>query len=39
VGRLALEALPDAPAEEELRQPIQALCVVTGRELDRINPD
>jgi hypothetical protein len=36
--RLALEALPDAPAEEELRQPIKALCEVTERELNRIRP-
>jgi adenylosuccinate lyase len=36
--RLALEALPHAPAEDELREPIQALCDLTERELDRIKP-
>lgn len=36
--QLARDALRDAPAEEELREPIQALCDVTERELDRISP-
>jgi hypothetical protein len=38
--RLALDALPELPSETEqtLREPVQTLCDVTGRELDRINP-
>jgi hypothetical protein len=36
--RLALESLPELPreAEEALRRPIEILCDVTGRELERI---
>jgi hypothetical protein len=38
--RLALEALPDLPDEtaQALRDPVQTLCEITGRELDRMNP-
>jgi hypothetical protein len=38
--RLALESLPELPreTEEALRRPIEILCTVTGRELERIQP-
>jgi hypothetical protein len=38
--RLALESLPDLPTETEeaLREPIEALCKVTERELERLRP-
>jgi hypothetical protein len=38
--RLALESLPELPAETEeaLREPIETLCEVTGRELERLKP-
>jgi hypothetical protein len=38
--RLALESLPELPpaTEEALREPIQTLCDVTGRELERLQP-
>jgi hypothetical protein len=38
--RLAIDALADVPSatEHELREPIEAICQVTGRELDRIKP-
>jgi hypothetical protein len=38
--RLALEALPDLPSDtaQALREPIQALCAITERELDWVNP-
>ena len=38
--RLALESLPELPPETEdvLREPIQTLCEVTGRELERLQP-
>jgi hypothetical protein len=38
--RLALESLPKLPAETEdaLRGPIETLCEVSGRELERLNP-
>jgi hypothetical protein len=36
--RLALESLPELPpeTEEALRRPIEILCAVTGRELERL---
>jgi hypothetical protein len=36
--RLALESLPELPreTEEALRQPIEILCDITGRELERL---
>ena len=38
--QLALEALPGLPNETErvLRDHVQTLCEVSGKELDRINP-
>lgn len=38
--RLALESLPELPRETEelLREPIDTLCKVTGREIDRLQP-
>jgi len=38
--RLALESLPELPRETEdaLREPIDTLCKVTERELERLNP-
>jgi len=38
--RLALDALPELPPEttEALRDPIQSLCEITERELERIHP-
>jgi hypothetical protein len=38
--RLALDALPEPPAETEqaLRAHVETLCDVTGAELDRISP-
>jgi hypothetical protein len=38
--RLALESLPKLPAETEeaLRDPIERLCEVSGRELERLKP-
>jgi hypothetical protein len=38
--RLALESLPELPGETEaaLREPIQTLCDVTGRELEKLQP-
>jgi hypothetical protein len=38
--RLALESLPELPpeTEEALREPIQTLCDVTGRELKNLQP-
>jgi hypothetical protein len=38
--RLALESLPQLPRETEqaLREPIQTLCDVTGRELENLQP-
>ena len=38
--RLALESLPELPAETEdaLRKPIETLCEVTERELERLKP-
>ncbi|MDX6370044.1 MAG: hypothetical protein QOG93_1546 [Gaiellaceae bacterium] len=38
--RLALESLPKLPPETEdlLREPIQTLCEVTSRELERLKP-
>jgi hypothetical protein len=38
--RLALESLPKLPAETEeaLREPVEALCELTGRELERLKP-
>jgi hypothetical protein len=38
--RLALESLPELPpeTEEALREPIQTLCDVTGRELENLQP-
>ena len=38
--RLALESLPDLPreTEEALREPIEVLCKVAGRELERLRP-
>jgi hypothetical protein len=38
--RLALESLPELPPETEaaLREPIQTLCTVTGRELENLQP-
>jgi hypothetical protein len=38
--RLALESLPKLPpaTEEVLREPIQTLCDVTGRELETLQP-
>ena len=38
--RLALESLPKLPAEtqEALREPIETLCEVSGRELERLKP-
>jgi hypothetical protein len=38
--RLSLESLPKLPPETEdvLREPIETLCEVTGRELERLKP-
>jgi hypothetical protein len=38
--RLSLESLPKLPQETEdvLRGPIETLCEVTGRELERLKP-
>jgi hypothetical protein len=38
--RLALESLPELPRETEdaLREPIDTLCKVTERELERLRP-
>lgn len=38
--RLALESLPELPPETEaaLREPIQTLCEITGRELESLQP-
>jgi hypothetical protein len=38
--QLALESLPKLPpeTEESLRDPIETLCDVTGRELERLKP-
>jgi hypothetical protein len=38
--RLALESLPKLPAETEeaLRKPIETLCDISGRELERLKP-
>jgi hypothetical protein len=38
--RLALESLPELPreTEEALREPIDALCKITERELERLRP-
>ena len=38
--RLALESLPELPTETEqaLREPIETLCKVTERELERLGP-
>jgi hypothetical protein len=38
--RLALESLPELPpeTEEALREPIETLCKVTERELERLQP-
>ena len=38
--RLALESLPKLPAETEeaLREPVEMLCELTGRELERLKP-
>jgi hypothetical protein len=38
--RLALESLPELPreTEEALREPIDTLCQVTERELERLRP-
>jgi hypothetical protein len=38
--QLALESLPKLPAETEeaLREPIETLCEVSGRELERLKP-
>jgi hypothetical protein len=38
--RLALESLPELPRETEdaLREPIETLCKVTERELERLRP-
>jgi hypothetical protein len=38
--RLSLESLPKLPreTEETLRGPIETLCQVTGRELERLKP-
>jgi hypothetical protein len=38
--RLALESLPELPRETEdaLRKPIETLCEVTERELERLQP-
>jgi len=38
--RLALESLPKLPAdtEEALRKPIETLCDISGRELERLKP-
>jgi hypothetical protein len=38
--RLALESLPELPPETEaaLREPIETLCKVTGRELENLQP-
>jgi hypothetical protein len=38
--RLALESLPELPPEAEnaLREPVQTLCDVTGRELESLQP-
>jgi hypothetical protein len=37
---LALESLPELPddTKQALREPIETLCDVTGKELDRIKP-
>jgi hypothetical protein len=39
--RLGLESLPELPPETEdaLRKPIETLCEVTERELERLQPD
>jgi hypothetical protein len=38
--RLGLESLPELPreTEERLREPIETLCKVTERELERLRP-
>jgi hypothetical protein len=38
--RLALESLPELPreTEEALREPIDTLCTITGREIERLRP-
>ena len=38
--RLALESLPELPRETEdaLREPIDQLCKITGREIERLRP-
>jgi hypothetical protein len=38
--RLALESLPELPSETEeaLREPIDTLCRITGREIERLRP-
>ena len=38
--RLALESLPELPrdTEEALREPIDTLCKITERELERLRP-
>jgi hypothetical protein len=38
--RLALESLPELPreTEEALREPIDSLCKITGREIERLRP-
>jgi hypothetical protein len=38
--QLALESLPELPPEtgEALKEPIETLCTVTGRELERLQP-
>ncbi|MGZ4357220.1 MAG: hypothetical protein ACXVRU_10455 [Gaiellaceae bacterium] len=38
--RLSLESLPKLPPETEdvLREPIETLCEVTGRELEHLKP-
>jgi hypothetical protein len=38
--RLALESLPELPreTEEALREPIDTLCTITAREVERLRP-
>ena len=38
--RLALESLPELPreTEEALREPIDTLCKISGREIERLRP-
>ena len=38
--RLALESLPELPRETEaaLREPIESLCKITEREIERLRP-